>query len=63
LHQGKIDEAEQLLLEANNKDPNDAEVLANLIVCSHLGNKPAEVVSRYMKWVSSMKYVVLFGSY
>ena len=49
LHQGKIDEAEQLLLEASNKDPNDPETLANLIVCSHLAGKPADVISRFTK--------------
>ncbi|KAI9009165.1 coatomer epsilon subunit-domain-containing protein [Hyaloraphidium curvatum] len=47
LHQGKLDEAEQLLLESSNKDPNDPETLANLIVASHLAGKPADVVARY----------------
>ncbi|XP_060215712.1 coatomer subunit epsilon-1-like [Lycium barbarum] len=41
MHMGNFDEDETLLLEALNKDAQDPETLANLVVCSlHLG-KPS----------------------
>lgn len=40
MHMGQFDEAESRLLEALNKDPKDANTLANLIVCSLHLSKP-----------------------
>lgn len=48
LHLGQSQEAEELLLEALNKDGDDAETLANLIVCSVLSNKPSDIKDRYI---------------
>ncbi|XP_031481190.1 coatomer subunit epsilon-1-like [Nymphaea colorata] len=47
MHMGRFIEAEQLLLEALNKDANDAETLANLIVCClHLGKSSTRYLSQ-----------------
>ncbi|CAN6447486.1 unnamed protein product [Victoria cruziana] len=47
MHMGRFTEAEQLLLEALNKDANDAETLANLIVCClHLGKPSTRYLSQ-----------------
>lgn len=47
IHMGHFDEAETLLLEALNKDANDAETLANLVVCSlHLGKPSTRYLSQ-----------------
>lgn len=40
----RIEEAEPLLHEALEKDPNNANTLINLIVISQLLNKPEEVI-------------------
>ncbi|CAM0901974.1 unnamed protein product [Alopecurus aequalis] len=45
MHMGNFEQAEGLLLESLNKDANDAQTLANLIVCSLKVGKPA---SRYL---------------
>ncbi|KAG2180766.1 hypothetical protein INT44_003773 [Umbelopsis vinacea] len=45
---GRYPEAESQLLEALNKDNNDADTLVNLIVCSNLTSKPLDVISRYV---------------
>ncbi|KAJ3105029.1 hypothetical protein HDU97_008637 [Phlyctochytrium planicorne] len=45
--QGKFEEAEQLLLEALDRNSSDSETLLNLIVCSNALGKPQEVISRY----------------
>ncbi|XP_031477898.1 coatomer subunit epsilon-1-like [Nymphaea colorata] len=58
MHMGQFAEAEPLLLEAMNKDANDAETLANLVVCGlHLG-KPS---SRYLSQlkVSHAEHVLI----
>ncbi|KAJ1987916.1 hypothetical protein H4R33_002644 [Dimargaris cristalligena] len=48
LHLGRLPEAESLLLEALDKDSNDPDVLANMVVCSTLMQKPSEVRARYL---------------
>ncbi|KAL1915147.1 uncharacterized protein VTP21DRAFT_7628 [Calcarisporiella thermophila] len=45
---GRYPEAESVLLEALQKDSDDPETLVNLIACSTLAAKPAEVINRYM---------------
>lgn len=50
MHMGRYEDAETLLLEALQKDPKEADTLANLIVCDlHLG-KP---VTRYLNQLKS----------
>ncbi|KAK9152242.1 hypothetical protein Syun_010551 [Stephania yunnanensis] len=47
MHMGNFDEAENLLLEALNKDAKDAETLANLVVCClHLGKPSSRFLSQ-----------------
>ncbi|TPX34581.1 hypothetical protein SmJEL517_g02877 [Synchytrium microbalum] len=48
MHAGKFADAETLLLDALNRNNNDPEVLANLMVCSVALGKPSDVVSRYL---------------
>ncbi|KAI9296506.1 hypothetical protein K502DRAFT_314280 [Neoconidiobolus thromboides FSU 785] len=48
LQVGQYQEAEEILLEAMNKDNNDPNTLANLAVCSDLTEKPSEVKQRYI---------------
>jgi coatomer protein complex subunit epsilon len=48
LHQGKLSEAEELLLESLQKDPNDAETLVNLIVVNQLLGKGADSTSNFL---------------
>ncbi|KAJ9088454.1 hypothetical protein DSO57_1022935 [Entomophthora muscae] len=48
MHLGQIQEAEEFLQEALNKDGDDPETLANLIVCSTLNNKPSDIRERYV---------------
>ncbi|XP_051219751.1 coatomer subunit epsilon-2 [Lolium perenne] len=45
MHMGNFEQAEGLLLESLNKDPKDAQTLANITVCSLKLGKPA---SRYL---------------
>jgi coatomer protein complex subunit epsilon len=47
MHMGHFEEAETRLLEALNKDPKDANTLANLIVCNlHLGKATTRFMSQ-----------------
>ncbi|KAJ2800263.1 hypothetical protein H4R20_004127 [Coemansia guatemalensis] len=48
MHLAQYPEAEALLLEALEKDSNDPDVLANLVVCANLTSKPLETKSRYL---------------
>ncbi|KAJ1908556.1 hypothetical protein IWQ60_011655 [Tieghemiomyces parasiticus] len=48
LHLGRLPEAESLLLEALAKDGDDAEALANMVVCATLLQKPADVRARFL---------------
>lgn len=45
---GRYDEAESLLLEAQNKENGNAETLVNLTTCAILTGKSQEVVNRYI---------------
>lgn len=54
IHLGNYDDAEELLLEALNKDGDDPDTLANLAVCSELNHKAPEVKNRY---ISQLKEV------
>ncbi|KAJ1547257.1 hypothetical protein HK405_006343, partial [Cladochytrium tenue] len=47
MHAGSFAEAEELLLEALNRDSSDPEALANMVACSRAAGKPAEVVDRF----------------
>lgn len=51
IHQAQYEEAEQLLQEALTKAPGDADTLANLIVVGYHLNRPADVISRNMRYV------------
>ena len=46
--QGKYAEAEKLLLEAQQRDANDADILINLLVVSQFLGKSPEVCNRYI---------------
>ncbi|PIA15379.1 hypothetical protein COEREDRAFT_44931 [Coemansia reversa NRRL 1564] len=48
MHLAQYPEAESLLLEAFEKDSNDPDVLANLVICANLSSKPLETKSRYL---------------
>ncbi|KAJ2082784.1 hypothetical protein H4R24_001308 [Coemansia sp. RSA 988] len=48
MHLAQYPEAESLLLEAHEKDTNDPDVLANLVVCANLTSKSLETKSRYL---------------
>ncbi|KAJ3038620.1 hypothetical protein HDV00_000464 [Rhizophlyctis rosea] len=45
---GRFSDAEELLLESLNKNPNDAETLANLAICANATGKPVDVANRYI---------------
>jgi len=45
---GRYPEAESHLLEALSKDNNDPDTLVNIVVCSNLTGKPADVINRYV---------------
>ncbi|KXS12627.1 hypothetical protein M427DRAFT_502178, partial [Gonapodya prolifera JEL478] len=45
--QGKLPEAEQLLMESLNRDSTNPETLVNLIVAAQLAGKPADLIARY----------------
>ncbi|CAO3699183.1 unnamed protein product [Rhizopus stolonifer] len=45
---GRYDEAESLLLEAQNKENGNAETLVNLTTCAILTGKSQEIVNRYI---------------
>ncbi|KAI8318618.1 coatomer subunit epsilon-like protein [Martensiomyces pterosporus] len=48
MHLAQYPEAEGLLQEALEKDANDSDTLANLIVCANLTGKGLDVKSRYL---------------
>lgn len=48
LNQGKFDEAQSLLQEALDKDPNNAEAMVNMIVLGQYLAKPTEIINRYI---------------
>ncbi|KAJ2721052.1 hypothetical protein GGI07_004242 [Coemansia sp. Benny D115] len=48
MHLNQIPEAEALLQEALEKDSNNPDALANLIVCANLSAKPLETKARYI---------------
>ncbi|KAI9501730.1 hypothetical protein GGI25_004354 [Coemansia spiralis] len=48
LHLAQYPEAMDLLQQALEKDSNDPDTLANLIVCANLTGKPLETKSRYL---------------
>eukprot|EP00602_Paraphysomonas_sp_CaronLab_P006060 CAMPEP_0185018718 /NCGR_PEP_ID=MMETSP1103-20130426/1390_1 /TAXON_ID=36769 /ORGANISM="Paraphysomonas bandaiensis, Strain Caron Lab Isolate" /LENGTH=300 /DNA_ID=CAMNT_0027548655 /DNA_START=60 /DNA_END=962 /DNA_ORIENTATION=- len=48
MHQGLFDEAETHLQEALNKDPSNADCLANIITVSYHLDKPPEVIARFV---------------
>ncbi|KAJ3056591.1 hypothetical protein HK097_005754 [Rhizophlyctis rosea] len=48
MQEGRFSDAEELLLESLNKNPNDAETLANLAICASATGKPSEVANRYI---------------
>jgi len=54
LHLRKFKEAEQLLMEALEKNPRDPETLINVIVCNQLLGKPQEVISRHLSQVAAI---------
>jgi coatomer protein complex subunit epsilon len=53
IQQGEYDTAETLLMEAMSKNSQDSDAMVNLIVCSQLMGKPADVISRYMTQLRS----------
>jgi len=55
IHLGNYQDAEDLLLEALNKDGDDPDTLANLVVCADLSHKTQEVKNRY---VSQLKEIM-----
>jgi len=48
IHMKKFEEAEQLLLEALEKNSKDADTIVNLITCYLHSKKPIELVNRYI---------------
>lgn len=48
IHLKKFEEAEQLLLEALEKNSKDADTIVNLITCYLHSRKPLELVNRYI---------------
>lgn len=48
IQQQKYEEAEKLLLDAQQRDPNNAEALIGLFVVTQFLGKPMEVSNRYM---------------
>jgi coatomer protein complex subunit epsilon len=50
LQVGKWQEAEQVLLEAVNQNPQDSNCIANLIVCAHHLKQPQTVIDEYVRY-------------
>uniref|UniRef100_A0A1I7Y1M5 Coatomer subunit epsilon n=1 Tax=Steinernema glaseri TaxID=37863 RepID=A0A1I7Y1M5_9BILA len=53
IQQEKYEEAQKLLLDAQQRDAHNAEVLINLVVVSQFLGKPAEVTTRYIKQLTT----------
>ncbi|KAL7074953.1 hypothetical protein ACQ4LE_005515 [Meloidogyne hapla] len=48
IQQQKYEDAEKLLMDAQQRDPNNSEALIGLFVLAHFLGKPIEVSNRYM---------------
>ncbi|KAI9146533.1 coatomer epsilon subunit-domain-containing protein [Paraphysoderma sedebokerense] len=54
IHLGEFAEADKLLNDAITKEPNNPDTLANLIVVSHLLNKPSESTQKIFAQLSAI---------
>ncbi|KAJ2997721.1 Coatomer subunit epsilon [Globomyces sp. JEL0801] len=48
IHSNRFEDANNLLLESLNKNPNDADTLANLVVVNHFLQKPGSSIAQYL---------------
>jgi coatomer protein complex subunit epsilon len=51
IHSGRFEEAEDLLMEALERNNSDEETLANLVVVGRHRGKADDVITRYIRWV------------
>jgi hypothetical protein len=49
MHMKSFDEAERLLVEASQKNSNDAATMCNLITVAQHLQKPSEVINRQIR--------------
>jgi coatomer protein complex subunit epsilon len=56
IHLGRLEEAEAALQQALVKDPQNAEVIANLIVLNVIAGKDAKELTRYKYFATQIRF-------